>query len=72
MAVTNYRETNNYLQNGGLEGKVKDGFGNGTPVGDAVHEDDAKFPIGSRYTDLSSGKIYTKTAASTWTDSSIA
>lgn len=63
MAVSNYIETNNYPQNGGRGFKVKDGFGNGSPVADPIFEDDIKYPVGSRYTDLDDGTIYTKTAS---------
>lgn len=70
MAVTNYKETNNYPQTGGRGSKVKDGFGNGTPIGDTALADDTNYPIGSRYLDLDDGAIYSKTSAGTWTNSS--
>lgn len=73
MAVTNYEKRDNSVYGGPTtSGKVQTGFGNGTPVGDADMEDDVAQPIGSQYTDLDDGKIYTKTASATWTDSSAA
>ena len=52
--------------------KVKTAFGNGVPAGDINLDDDVKYPIGSQYTDLDTAKIWTKTAAATWSDSSAA
>ena len=52
--------------------KVTTSFGQGVPARDVNLDDDVKNPIGSQYTDLATGKIWTKTAAATWTDSSAA
>lgn len=72
MAVTNYKEVFTFPQNGGNPPKPRKGFGNGTPILDPIFEDDTQYPIGSEYTDLDDGKIYTKTSAATWVDSSAA
>ena len=72
MAVTNLKFKNVTTLSGPSGVKVTSSFGNGTPVADAVMENDTQFPIGCDYTDLSTSKIYTKTAAATWTDSSAA
>lgn len=64
MAVTNYKDRDNSIYNGPANsGKVRTGFGNGTPVADAVFTDDANYPVGSQYTDLDDGTIYTKSAS---------
>ena len=72
MAVTNYIDRDNGLFSGPKSsGKIRTGFGNGTPVADAVFTDDEAFPIGSQYTDLDDGAIFTKvTAGDNWTENS--
>ena len=70
MAVENYKEYSPTLYNGG-SAKLKDGCGNGVPTDDQEFLDDKNYPVGSRYTDLSTRFIWVKTSAGTWESNGI-
>lgn len=63
LAVTNLRHRTH-------PGKVvlsKDMVGTGIPAGDTTLANNTEYPVGSTYTNLTTGKLYTKTAPGTWT-----
>lgn len=72
ITVTNYIDTVQTVLAGPTGIKVRIGFGNGVPTSDDVLVLDKLYPIGSQYTDLDDGVIYSKTSAATWVNSSTA
>ena len=70
--ATNVKQRDNSIYKGDVPIKVRTAYGTGVPAGDAELDSDTHYPVGSQYTDLATGKIWTKTASATWTDSSAA